>query len=286
MKYMVMECHPAFAVVMDEEGRFSKVANRGYQVGQTVTDVFPMQVPGKKKKPRALLHLLQGAAAVAACAMVVAAVMLYPAPVAYASVYLDMAPQIRIDTDKQAQVVALSADGPEGASLLEGYDYQNKELGQIVRELVERAVQMEYLPAGCNVILRVDAEDTAWAQQQSESLRDELARTAAETDPAELWVDWEDWLDAHEPEDVDDPDDLDDFYDDLDDWTESDQKDTDAADELEDQLEEQLEEKQNLADDADDLDDDLDDALDDDHEEDDGDDLDDNDADDWDDWDD
>ena len=30
MKYLVMECHPAYAVVLDEEGRFLKVSNLNY----------------------------------------------------------------------------------------------------------------------------------------------------------------------------------------------------------------------------------------------------------------
>lgn len=36
MTYIVMECHPGFAVLLDEEGRFVKAANRHYAVGQTV----------------------------------------------------------------------------------------------------------------------------------------------------------------------------------------------------------------------------------------------------------
>ena len=42
MKYMVMECHPGYAVVMDHAGRFLKVANLHYEVGQTVTSVLEM----------------------------------------------------------------------------------------------------------------------------------------------------------------------------------------------------------------------------------------------------
>ena len=34
MNYLVMEVHPAYAVVLDEEGRFLKAANLRYQVGE------------------------------------------------------------------------------------------------------------------------------------------------------------------------------------------------------------------------------------------------------------
>ena len=35
MNYLVMETHPAYAVLLDEEGRFLKAANLRYQVGDT-----------------------------------------------------------------------------------------------------------------------------------------------------------------------------------------------------------------------------------------------------------
>lgn len=37
MNYLVMECHPGYAVVLDETGRFLKVANMRYEVGQRVS---------------------------------------------------------------------------------------------------------------------------------------------------------------------------------------------------------------------------------------------------------
>ena len=40
MTYLVMECHPGYAVVLDQTGRFLKVANLNYQVGETVSFVI------------------------------------------------------------------------------------------------------------------------------------------------------------------------------------------------------------------------------------------------------
>ena len=34
MSYVVMECHPGYVVLLDEEGRFLKAANLRYEVGQ------------------------------------------------------------------------------------------------------------------------------------------------------------------------------------------------------------------------------------------------------------
>lgn len=48
MKYIVMECHLSYAVVLDEYGRFLKVANLHYRTGQTVTHVIAMQEPDQE----------------------------------------------------------------------------------------------------------------------------------------------------------------------------------------------------------------------------------------------
>ena len=36
MRYLVMECAPSYAVVLDEAGAWHKVPNLGYEVGQTL----------------------------------------------------------------------------------------------------------------------------------------------------------------------------------------------------------------------------------------------------------
>ena len=40
MMYLVMECHPAYAIVLDQAGRMIKVANMGYEAGQKVDHVI------------------------------------------------------------------------------------------------------------------------------------------------------------------------------------------------------------------------------------------------------
>ena len=56
MKYLVVECGLSYAVVLDEEGRFLKVANLHYQVGQTVTDVIEMRLPDASREAPSQIH--------------------------------------------------------------------------------------------------------------------------------------------------------------------------------------------------------------------------------------
>ena len=43
MSYLVIEAHPSYTVLLDEEGRFFKAANLRYEVGQTVYDPVLMK---------------------------------------------------------------------------------------------------------------------------------------------------------------------------------------------------------------------------------------------------
>ena len=47
MNYLVLETHPAYAVLLDERGRFVKAANRGYRVGDRVQDPVLLQAAGR-----------------------------------------------------------------------------------------------------------------------------------------------------------------------------------------------------------------------------------------------
>lgn len=201
MKYMVMECHPGFAVVMSEDGRFLKVANLNYQVGQTVNHVVEMQVPTPEKKHRRMLPLLYSAASVAACAMLAVTVFLYQGQVAYASVYLDINPQVRIGVNRQDKVVELEVGDTDGIILLEGYQYKQKSRDQVVQELVERAIALHYLQSGDSITLRVDAKDADWAAQYGEDVRAELDDYLAER--LDVLVDLDDWDDLLDEEDSD-----------------------------------------------------------------------------------
>ena len=50
MNYMVMECHPSYVVLLDEEGRFLKAANLHYETGQIVHDpVLMKEEPAKQR---------------------------------------------------------------------------------------------------------------------------------------------------------------------------------------------------------------------------------------------
>lgn len=171
MKYLVMECRPGYAVVVDEDGKFLKVANRRYEVGQTVTDVLPMQVPPQKKKPAKWVYSL---AAMAACLALLMTTLLPGRNQPYASVYVKINPEVRIDVDKQDKVVKLTGENQDGKDLIEGYEYQDKTLDQVADELVDRAIDMGYLREEGKITISLDSLDQLWVEDHTDLISNRL----------------------------------------------------------------------------------------------------------------
>lgn len=173
MKYLVMECHLSYAVVLDEEGHFLKVANRHYEAGQIVTEVIEMQIPQVvpvKKKTNKWIYSL---AAMVACLFLIVTSVLQINQMPYASVYMTINPEVRIDVNRNDVVVGLDGINADGEDLIGGYDYRRKGLDTVMDELVDLAIDMGYLHEGGKITLSLDAEEE-WIVSHSDHLNDHL----------------------------------------------------------------------------------------------------------------
>ena len=159
MKYLVMECRPAYAVVLGDDGAFRKVANLRYEVGQTVTDVIPLTLPEVTEQPKTNpRRWISAVSALAACLVLVLSVFL-TGQMPYASVYLTINPEVRIDVSRSDTVVGVEGMNADGAALLEGYDHKKKDLDTVMDELVDRAIDMGYLHEGGRITLSLDGDE-------------------------------------------------------------------------------------------------------------------------------
>lgn len=174
MKYLVMECHLSYAVVLDEEGRFLKVANLHYEVGQTVTDVIEMQVPQSVAPKKNTKRWIYSIAAIAACLMLVLLSVHQMGRMIYASVYMTINPEIRIDVNRKDAVIGLEGINADGRELIEGYSYKNKDLNLVMDQLVKRAIDMGYLHEGGQISLVLDADREEWIVSHSDALTTHL----------------------------------------------------------------------------------------------------------------
>lgn len=175
MKYMVMECNVSYAVVLDEQGRFLKVANMHYQVGQIVTNVVEIQAPKQQIIQNRKGRWVYSLAAMAACLLLVVVSVIHMRQVTtYASVYMNINPEVRIDVNHKDVVVGVQGLNEDGEQLLEDYSYKKKALDLVMDELVDRAIEMGYLHAGGQITLTLDAKDNEWVVTTSNTLSTHL----------------------------------------------------------------------------------------------------------------
>ena len=172
MKYLVMETHPAYAVVLDEEGRFLKAANLHYQVGDTVQTIVEL----RQAEPRspALWKPLSGLAAAAACLCLVFFGYYQPNYTAYGTLRIQINPDVEMTVSRTDRVLDLEGLNADGEDLIEGYDYRGKDRETAAGELVERAIDMGYLSDGDTISVTVRSDDADWQAREEAQVQAQL----------------------------------------------------------------------------------------------------------------
>lgn len=174
-----MEVHPAYAVVLDEEGRFLKAANLRYQVGDTVRDIVELRRP-KEKRP-ALWKPLSGVAGLAACLCIVFFGYYQPNFVPYGALRIQINPDVELTLSRTDRVLELEGLNADGQSLIAGYDYGGKDREDVTEELVERAIDLGYLSGGETVSITVTSADADWQAREEQAAREDLEERYGET---------------------------------------------------------------------------------------------------------
>ena len=174
-----MEVHPAYAVVLDEEGRFLKAANLRYQVGDTVRDIVELRRP-KEKRP-ALWKPLSGVAGLAACLCIVFFGYYQPNFVPYGALRIQINPDVELTLSRTDRVLELEGLNEDGQSLIAGYEYSGKDREDVTGELVERAIDMGYLSGGETVSITVTSADADWQAREEQAARENLEERYGET---------------------------------------------------------------------------------------------------------
>ena len=172
MKYLVMETHTAYAVVLDEEGRFLKAANLHYQVGDTIQNVVELRQP--KAKSPAAWRSLAGLAGLAACLCLVFFGWYQPNYTAYGILRIQINPDVEMTVSRTDRVLDLEGLNADGEDLIEGYSYHGKDRETAANELVERAIQMGYLSGGDTVSITVNSSDADWQAREEAQIRAQL----------------------------------------------------------------------------------------------------------------
>ena len=172
MKYLVMETHPAYAVVLDEEGHFLKAANLRYRVGDTVQEIVELRTP--QRKPAPLWKPLSGLAGLVACLCLVFFGYYQPNFAPYGALRIQINPDVELTLSRTDRVLELEGLNPDGEELITGYNFSGKDREDVTGELVERAISMGYLSSGETVSITVSSDDTNWQAREEQEAREDL----------------------------------------------------------------------------------------------------------------
>ena len=167
MKYLVMECHPAYAVVLDEKGRFLKVANLNYEPGQTVSSVIEMK---PRKAARRFGKWLVAAASLASSLLILFFGAWQFLLVPYGSVRLQINPDVLISVNRLDYVVGVEGLNQDGEDLVADFEYRFKKLEAVTDELADLAIKGGYLSDGGTIWLDVRSSHESWKQEAQERL--------------------------------------------------------------------------------------------------------------------
>lgn len=176
MKYMVMECYPSYAVLLDENGRFFKAANLHYEIGQMIENPVLMKQTSLKEH-RTIKWISNGIVAIAACFIIVFGFIYYQNYMAtYSSIFLSINPSIQMDLNRHGTVIGLTGTNEDGIALVEGYDCKGKDKVTVTDELIKRAIDMGFLSEGGRVSFSIDTPDEVLFQEYGVELRSNVAQ--------------------------------------------------------------------------------------------------------------
>ena len=179
MSYLVMECHPGYVILLDEEGRFLKAANLRYETGQTVYDPVLMKETPERQR-HTVRWISSGIAAIAACFLLFFGIGYYQNYLQpYSSIYLTINPEVQMELNRQGTVVGLAGTNKDGEALLEDYDGKGKDKVTVADELIDRAIEMGFLSEGGRVSFSIDSPDDALFQEYGMELRTEVTEHLA-----------------------------------------------------------------------------------------------------------
>ncbi len=214
MKYLVMECHPAYAVVLDQEGQFLKVANEHFEVGQEVEAVLQLRPVKSQAQP---VWKKLAVAAACLCLVLFGAWQLLFVP--YGAVRMKINPDVKLTVNRLDYVIKVEPLNQDAHTLLKGYDPGMQKLDQVADALADRARAMGFLKEEGSIQVTVQSTHEKWQTATQDRLILELQTHVKDPDVIvipnpdpipEVWQEDEDEDDDEDDEDEDDIPDEDD----------------------------------------------------------------------------
>ena len=188
MKYLVLECHQGYAIVLDNNGRFVKVANLNYEVGQTLERVIEMGDPaisnsGVKKRISKIII-----AAAACLSLIIGGANYWLTP--QGTVQMAINPEVMMVVNRLDYVVKLEGLNEDGVALVKNVSRFGKKVDTLADELADEAFELGFLSEGGQIALTVLGKNEQWEKSTEKRLKYELethlgGKVIVVTDPIE-----------------------------------------------------------------------------------------------------
>lgn len=161
MKYVVMECHTAYAVLMDEDSRFVKAANLNYEVGQTVENPVLME-SFKQTKTAKLITIKRIIAAAACLAILTSSGYIYYRMnfKTYSTVLISSESDIRMALNKKGEVLYLESNDLSGKKIIKTYDAKGKDKVTAANDILKKELEDGVISSGDTVELYIKTDDS------------------------------------------------------------------------------------------------------------------------------
>lgn len=178
---MVMECHKAYAVLMDEASRMVHAANLHYEVGQIVESPVLLEEQKKPVISVTLRHCIAAAACVAIAAG--AGVVYYHGNVKpYSSIVVCAEANMRMDVSRSGKVLSVEPLNQDAAMLLSDYECIGKDQLTVTNELIGRAVENGYVRKGDTVGVYYEQGKSRDSEQFEKEIEKSLASHELQAD--------------------------------------------------------------------------------------------------------
>ena len=171
MEYLVVECGFSYAVVLDKEGRFLKIPNLGYDVGEVVDRVILQDALARRRDNKR--HFTQWTAIAAClCVMILGCWGFWRSPAG--TVRIRINPDVQMCVNHFNRIVGLEGMNEDGKMLIEDYRFYGKTVEIVSDDLSDRAMDMGFLSEGGQIMLAVDSKHEKWKADIEKTLVSEL----------------------------------------------------------------------------------------------------------------
>lgn len=165
MKYLVMECHNAYAVLMDEDSRFVNAANMHYEVGQVVTD--PILMESDKPTPVMSKKFIIRTIAAAACIAIVSLAGMHffiKAPEEpHTVIFVSAAADIKMELDGKGSVISITSDTEKGKEIIKKFKEThkvNEDRVDLASDILEFQIENGYISSGDTVEVLLPSDNS------------------------------------------------------------------------------------------------------------------------------